>query len=131
EEGEGVGGRAGEAGDDRAVAEPAQLLGIGFDDGLAHRHLAVAGDHHAAALAQAEDGRAVPDLSVLVLHGGLARRDRVKMWVGAGAGQGNRLPALSRRASLDIFPRYAGEERTHPANQWVALNISRQSTGNE
>ena len=60
EQGEGVGGGAGEAGDDLAVAQPAHLAGVGLDDGLAHRDLAVAGDDDLAALAHGEDGRAVP-----------------------------------------------------------------------
>ena len=60
EQGEGIGGRAGEAGDDIALAQPAHLAGVGLDDGIAEGHLAVAGDHHLAALADGEDGRAVP-----------------------------------------------------------------------
>ena len=60
EQREGVGGRAGEAGDHVALAEPAHLLGVVLDDGLADRHLAVAGDHDLAALADGQDRRAVP-----------------------------------------------------------------------
>jgi len=54
-------GGTGEAGDDGAGAEAAQLPGVGLDDGIAHRDLAVAGDDDLAALAQADDRRAVPD----------------------------------------------------------------------
>src|SRR5204863_9535499 len=61
EQGEGVGGRAGKAADDVALAEPADLFGIGFDDGLADRDLAVAADHHLATLADGQNGGAVPD----------------------------------------------------------------------
>ena len=45
EQREGIGGGAGKAADHVALAEPADLLGIGFDDGLADRDLAVAADH--------------------------------------------------------------------------------------
>ena len=60
EQREGVGGGAGKAADHVALAEPAHLLGVGLDDGLADRDLAVAADHDAAALADGQDGRAVP-----------------------------------------------------------------------
>jgi len=62
EQGERVRRGAGEARDHRAVAEAAQLLGVRLDDGLAHRHLAVAGDHHAIVLAHTQDGGAMPSL---------------------------------------------------------------------
>ena len=60
EQGEGVGRRAGEARDDLAVADAPDLLGVALDDGLAHRHLAVAGHHDLAVLANREDGRGMP-----------------------------------------------------------------------
>src|SRR5712672_95708 len=60
EQREGVGGRAREAADDVAVREPAHLAGIGLDDGLADRDLAVAADGHDPALADRQDGGAVP-----------------------------------------------------------------------
>ena len=47
EQREGVGGGAGEAADHVALAEAAHLLGVGLDDGLADRDLAVAADHDA------------------------------------------------------------------------------------
>ena len=62
EQREGVGGRPGEAGDDLAVAEAADLPGVRLDDGLAERDLAVAGDHDLAALAHGQDRRAVPNV---------------------------------------------------------------------
>ena len=65
EQGEGVGGGAGEARDDVAVADAADLLGVALDDGLAEGDLAVAGDHHLAAFADGEDGRAVPGVGGL------------------------------------------------------------------
>src|SRR5207248_1528893 len=58
--GDRVGGRPGKPGDDPAPTEPPDLLGIGFDDRLAHRHLTVAGDNDLTALAQRQDRRAVP-----------------------------------------------------------------------
>ena len=61
EQREGVGRGAGEAADDVALAEFADLFGVGFDDGLADRDLAVAADHHLAALADRQNGGAVPD----------------------------------------------------------------------
>ena len=64
EQGEGVGGGAGEAADHvaraLAFAELAHFFGIGFDDGLPDRDLAVAADHHRAALADGQNGGAVP-----------------------------------------------------------------------
>ena len=42
EEGEGIGGGAGEAGQDLAVIEAADLLGVAFHDGVAEGNLAVA-----------------------------------------------------------------------------------------
>ena len=61
EQSESVGGGAGKAADHVAFAEPAHLLGIGFDDGLADRDLAVAADRDQAALADGQDGGAVPE----------------------------------------------------------------------
>ena len=60
EEGEGVGGGAGETGDHVALADAAHLLGVGLDDGVTQGYLAVAGHHDLRALADAEDGGAVP-----------------------------------------------------------------------
>ena len=68
EQGEGVGRRAGEAGDHLALAEPAHLAGVALHDGLAEADLAVAADHHAPALADHEDGGGVPAPVVGVLH---------------------------------------------------------------
>ncbi len=48
EQGEGVGGGAGEARDHRALGEAAHLAGIALHDGLAERDLAVAADHDLA-----------------------------------------------------------------------------------
>ena len=61
EQGESVGGGAGEAADHVALAQPAHLAGIGLDDGLADRDLAVAADRDHAALADGQDGGAVPE----------------------------------------------------------------------
>ena len=74
QQGEGVGGAAGEAGDDVAAAELAHLLGVGLDHGLAEADLAVAGHGHLGALADGEDGRAVPGCRLC--HGTLARQTR-------------------------------------------------------
>ena len=60
EQSEGVGRRAGEAGDHIALAEPAHLLGVRLDDGLPEAHLSVAGDDGLAALLHQDDGRRVP-----------------------------------------------------------------------
>src|SRR5690606_20211941 len=49
------------AGDDIALADAANLARIALHDGLTQRHLAVAGDHHLAALAHGDDRRAVHD----------------------------------------------------------------------
>src|SRR5690349_23843969 len=48
------------AADHVAFAEAAHLLGVGLDDGLPDRNLPVASDHDAAALADGQDGGAVP-----------------------------------------------------------------------
>src|SRR5439155_26824654 len=61
EQGEGVGSGAGKATDHVALAEFADLFGVGLDDGLANRDLAVAADHYFAALADRQDRGAVPD----------------------------------------------------------------------
>ena len=58
---EGVGGGAGEAGDDGAArADAAHLAGVALDDGLAEADLAVAGHGDVPVAADAQDGRAVP-----------------------------------------------------------------------
>src|SRR5262249_38517594 len=57
---EGVGSGTGESANHVAFAEPADLLGVRFDNGLANRHLPIAADDNAAGLADGEDGRAVP-----------------------------------------------------------------------
>src|SRR6185437_102388 len=87
EEGQRVGGGAGEAGHHRAVAQPAQLPGVRFDDGLAHRYLAVPGDHHPAILSDAEDGRTVPAFGLGVAHGAWVAEGLAEDvgWRGAGS----------------------------------------------
>ena len=47
------------------VADAADLLRVALDDGLAEGDLAVAGDHHLAALADGEDGRPMPGVGGL------------------------------------------------------------------
>ena len=71
EQGEGVGGGAGEAADHVALAERAHLPGVGLDDRRPEAHLAVAGDDDRAGLAHRQDGGAVPNLggSCLGDHG--------------------------------------------------------------
>lgn len=59
-----IGGGAGEATDHATLAERAHLLGIRFDDGLTDRHLAVAADDDAAALAHRQNGCAVPEIGL-------------------------------------------------------------------
>src|SRR3546814_1997015 len=65
---EGVGGGAGEPRDHLAVAELADLAGVGLHHRLPHRDLAVTGDHDLAALAYRHDRRTVP-LHVIRSHG--------------------------------------------------------------
>jgi hypothetical protein len=60
EQRESVGSCASKPADNLAFAKAAHFFGIGFDNSLADRNLAVAADHHAAALADGENGRAVP-----------------------------------------------------------------------
>ena len=55
-----IGGGAGKAADDLSAAKPAHLAGVGFDDGLADRDLAVAADGDKPALADGQDRGAVP-----------------------------------------------------------------------
>src|SRR4029453_11315709 len=61
----------GKAADHVALADLADLSGIGLDDGLADRDLAVATDHHLAALADRQNRGAVPDRQAVFrcLHG--------------------------------------------------------------
>jgi hypothetical protein len=73
EQGECVGGGAGKTADDVALGEPADLLGIGLDDGLADRDLAVAADGDHAILADGQDRGCVPEIGLWGLHG---RRSR-------------------------------------------------------
>ena len=72
EQREGVGGGAGETGDDVALAEPAHLARIALDDGLAQADLAVAADHHLAALADHQDGGGVKGRTRAAVVTGLA-----------------------------------------------------------
>ena len=92
EQREGVGGGAGEAADHVALAEPAHLLGVGLDDGLADRDLAVAADRDHAALADGQDGGAVPELGLGVLHDAMAR-------AGRDVGE-SRAPSQTRRSAV-------------------------------
>ena len=59
EEREGIGRRAGETGDELAVAQTAHLLRRGLRHRLAHRHLPVAADGDLPIAADGEDGRCV------------------------------------------------------------------------
>ena len=67
EQGEGVGGGAGEAADHLVADEAPDLAGIVLHHRVADRNLAVAGDHHLVALADRDDGRAVPAGKFIVL----------------------------------------------------------------
>ena len=79
QQGEGVGGGPGEAGDHAAVAaDAADLAGIALDDGLAERDLAVAGHRDAAVPADAEDGGAVPADEVGAGHWSVHLHDDAK-----------------------------------------------------
>jgi hypothetical protein len=60
EQREGVGSGAGEAADHVALAEPADLLGVGLDNCLADGDLPVATYRHCTALADGQYGGAVP-----------------------------------------------------------------------
>ncbi len=60
EQGEGVGRGAGEPGHHLAIGQSPDLAGIALDDGLAHRHLTVAGDDGGCALAHRQDGGPMP-----------------------------------------------------------------------
>ena len=60
--------RAGEAGDDVAVAEAPDLARRGLDDGVAHADLAVAGNDHGTTLAHAQNRRAAPARRVRFGH---------------------------------------------------------------
>ena len=72
EEGDGVGRRAGEAGEDLPVEEPADLRGAVLDDGRPHRHLPVAPERDASVPPDAEDGRVAEE--GLCPHGGESSR---------------------------------------------------------
>ena len=61
EQGEGVGGGAGETGEHGAArADAADLAGVALDDGLAEADLAVPGHGHMSIPPDAQDGGAVP-----------------------------------------------------------------------
>ena len=71
EQGKGVGSGSGKAADHVALADFTDLFGICLDDRLADRDLAVAADHHLAALADRQNRGAVPDRQAVLrcLHG--------------------------------------------------------------
>src|SRR6185369_15709929 len=76
EQREGISRGARKAADHVALAQAPHLLGIALDDGLADRHLAVSADGHDAALADGQNGGAVPEFGLLCLHTQYpARRD--------------------------------------------------------
>ena len=69
EQGERIGGCAGETADHLAIlAQPADLAGIGLHHRIAHADLTVAGDHRAAFLAHPDDGGAVPLFHMCPAH---------------------------------------------------------------
>ena len=96
QQGEGVGGGAGEAGNHVALAEAAHLLGVALHDGLAEADLAVAGDHDLAALAHGHDRRGVH--AVVIGHAGLLRFRAVPIGNRRGTSGG---PALCMRMPRD------------------------------
>ncbi|KTT92317.1 hypothetical protein NS44R_14670, partial [Mammaliicoccus sciuri] len=113
--GEGVGGGAGKAADHVALADPANLLGVGLDHGLADRDLPVAADHHLAALADGADRGAMPDRQLVLgcLHrlplsgadlGGLQEGYNRPIWRGISVtiGRSWALLASSRSSEGDI-----------------------------
>ena len=59
EQREGIGGTAREAGDDLLLIKPAHLARITFEDGIAHRDLAVAANHDITPAAYRQDGSTV------------------------------------------------------------------------
>ena len=92
QQGEGVGGAAGEAGEDVAAAELADLLRVGLDHGLAEADLAVAGHRDLVTLAHGKDGGAVPGCRLC--HGtSLANGRRVPL--------GHEAPHVVRTARRD------------------------------
>src|SRR6185369_2978777 len=60
EQGKGIGGRPGEAGDHAAIPDPADLAGVRLHHRVAHGNLPVTGDDGAAVLLHPDDGGAVP-----------------------------------------------------------------------
>src|SRR5207342_2568118 len=98
EQGEGIGRRAGEAGQHLAIAaEAAHLARVGFHDGVAESDLAIAGDGDMAIAAHRDDGGGVEDVGVAAgIHGFL--RGVPPNWGRGGAVQALR-PATVRPAS--------------------------------
>ena len=60
EQGEGVDGRAGEPGNNAALPKLTHLERVRLYYGVAKANLAIAGNHHLAALADGQNGRGVP-----------------------------------------------------------------------
>ena len=56
-QGKGIGGAAGETGQDLVLVKAPHLAGVAFHDGVAHRHLAVAANDYAVAAAHGQNGR--------------------------------------------------------------------------
>ena len=82
-----------------ALAEAADLLGVRFDDGLADRDLAVAADGDHTALADGEDGRAVPELGLGLLHTRKNPHAAPDVW--AGSSYCKRVPAAGGEPVAD------------------------------
>ena len=114
EQGEGVGGGAGEAGDHAAAGQPPHLLRVRLHDRLAEADLAVAGDDDLAVLAHGKNGRAVPNGRFVAgghwLSGGSARAGLAAGFKGSrAADQGS---ASGRGADLSApSPRFLRHRR--------------------
>ena len=76
EQREGIGGRAGKPGEDPVVVQTADLAGALLDDGLAERHLAVAGQHGPVAVPHAPGSSCCETSSFLTLSAGTIRVSR-------------------------------------------------------
>ena len=104
EQREGIGRRAGEAGQHLVVVEPAHLARRRLDDDVAERDLAVAAERDDVAAAHADDRRAVIAVP--------SRAD-----CGAAAADSSRRPARSDGSDLDrgvlVDAHRAEEERDH------------------
>lgn len=91
EEGDGVGGGAGEPGEHFAVGEASYLDGVMFDDGISERDLSVASEGDHSVVTDRDDSGTLEHVIISLLHPALNRGTRAVVGRGRADGRGRRL----------------------------------------